>query len=215
MTLVRLVVASIIAAAACPVFAQSETYLLALPFGSPSGPTTENCARVAQTRGGFCRSMNLPDPGGTGTSPIEIYFHIGDLNNIYEHNQADFVPWPWSDTARILENSDFSNRRIIPVSSNPCLIMKCDEGTVCVWNKSAPMANAQCHAEPGYSYEAPPIGDFAPLGSIQSLRLMQSANDALKAPEPPDLAMCGELPPGKTCMGNYIKDAEGNIWMVP
>jgi hypothetical protein len=196
---------------------ETTTYLLSLPFGMSNSLISDRCTRAAEIGGGFCDTVNLPVPGSSETAPVTFYFHIGQLNQIYETNRADFVPWPWSDSAPSLTDDDFIENPIVPVIANPCLFTDCAPGSSCVWSADNPFLGAQCISDPGLSYERPPLGGYLSMGSIQRLQSqMQLLSDgAVPPPDKPDLDLCGQLQPGKVCMGTYILDEQGRIWMIP
>jgi hypothetical protein len=228
----RLFAASSLCVALSSGFAMADQeggYLLTLPVGYGDARHAAICQRAVDQPDSTCRAVTLTDPVSGAAVILTELMSIGSLDQLAQRFQGDFVPWPWSSLSnpeRLVEN-DFDATPILPVAVNPCAVALCAEGTECSWDPRQPWAGATCTPLSGAS-EATPLypGWSAGLQTGQITRLQTldarrqpASPDAGSATAPPtsarDIQLCGRLPPGRMCMGNYIQDSNGTIWQIP
>jgi hypothetical protein len=203
-----------------PAIAQEaeRKYLLSFPVGYGDHLNSELCKKAAEIGGAACELVPLTVPLGQQTSAITILNAIGDNSDYFTQFKSDFVPWPWSDQA-----FDPMNPYSTPVISNPCSASYCRGGSICVWNQERPWVEASCKPvdgkiinDPTFPWLTLPLGYLSPLTKVNAEAMAgKSGHDTDTQTPPFDADLCGELAPGKICMGNYIKDEDGTLWQIP
>jgi hypothetical protein len=203
----------------------TDEYFLSIPIGYGDARGAALCVKAAGHANSGCALSTVADPmTGTAVS-FTVLQSLGSLDEMRERFAGDFVPWPWSRKPDgTLLPEDFVQGLQVPVILNPCSVMKCAEGSECVWNPELPLDRAYCSASgtvlaPGKvpDWSELPFGRIIPAVPMTVLSAEGGGNAEADATERArrNESICGPLSPGRICMGTYILDDDGTYWQIP